>query len=67
MASNFRILTSRNNGNLQLQLMGDFDGSSAFELINVLKEHYGKVGKVVINASSLKVDMIISYRSINIS
>ncbi len=62
MASNFKIFPHRNNCSLQLQLAGDFNGSSAFELINVLKEHYGKVGKVVINTSSLKVDMIISYR-----
>jgi len=33
--------------------MGDFDGSSAFELINIIKEHYGKVGKVVINTDGL--------------
>ncbi len=53
MASNFRIFTHRNNSSLQLKLVGDFDGSSAFELINVLKEHDGKVGKVVINTCGL--------------
>jgi len=53
MALNFKIFIQRNNGGLQLKLMGDFDGSSAFELINVLKEHRGKVGKVVINTDGL--------------
>ena len=53
MALNFKIAMQRNNGSLQLKLMGDFDGSSAFELINVLKEHHGKVAKVVINTNGL--------------
>ena len=53
MALNFRIVFHRNNGNLKLKLVGDFDGSSAFELINVLKEHCGKVGQVIINTGGL--------------
>ena len=53
MALNFRIFIHRNHGNLRLKLTGDFDGSSAYELINVLKEHHGKVGKVVINTDGL--------------
>lgn len=53
MASNFRIFIHRSNGNLQVKLTGDFDGSSAFELINVLKEHSGKAGKIVINTGGL--------------
>jgi len=53
MALNFRIITHQNNGGLQLKLIGDFDGSSAFELINVLKEHCGTVGQVVINTGGL--------------
>ena len=39
MASNFKIFIHRNDDNLHLRLMGDFDGSSAFELINALKAH----------------------------
>jgi len=53
MASNFKIFIHRKNGTLQLKLMGDFDGSSAFELINVLKDHCSKVGKIVINTGGL--------------
>jgi hypothetical protein len=37
MASNFRIYCHQNKDNLHLKLMGDFDGSSAYELINTLK------------------------------
>ena len=53
MASNFRILTHRSNGHLQLELMGDFDGSSAFELINALKECCGKAEKVTVKTGGL--------------
>ena len=53
MASNFRILIRRNNGDLHLKLKGDFDGSSAFELINTLNAHIGKVGKIVVDTSGL--------------
>ena len=53
MASNFRILTHQNNGDLHLKLKGDFDGSSAFELINALKAHNGRAGKIVIDTSGL--------------
>ena len=53
MASNFRIFIHRNNGTLRLKLMGDFDGSSAFELINTLQAYNGKVGEIVISSGSL--------------
>ena len=39
MASNFQLLSYRNKVNLHLQLYGDFDGYSAFELINTLKKN----------------------------
>lgn len=40
MAKNFRICTKeRSNQSLALELFGDFDGSSACELINVLDEN----------------------------
>jgi len=37
MAARFRISIHRNSENLHLKLMGDFDGTSAHELLNVLK------------------------------
>jgi hypothetical protein len=33
MASNFRIFIHRNNDKLHLRLVGDFDGTSAFEFM----------------------------------
>ncbi len=53
MASNFKISLNRNNNSLHLNLMGDFDGSSAFELINTLKEHNGNSVKIFINTGGL--------------
>ena len=54
MAANFRIAVHRNNDNLHLKLLGDFDGSSACELINVLKKHFRGVFRVIIHTNSLK-------------
>ena len=54
MASNFRILLHRNSDNLHLKLAGDFDGSSAWELINVLKNKCRGVSNVIIHTSSLR-------------
>jgi len=42
MALNFKIICHKNSENLHLKLMGDFDGSSAYELINTLKKYNGK-------------------------
>ena len=53
MASNFRISFHLNSDNLHLKLMGDFDGSSAHELINTLKLHRDKVRKIFIHTCSL--------------
>jgi hypothetical protein len=54
MASNFGILTRRKNDSLNLKLIGDFDGNSACELLNLLKEKCDGVKKVVIHTSGLK-------------
>jgi hypothetical protein len=43
MSSNFKILYYLNSNDLHLKLVGDFDGSSALELVNALKEHRGKI------------------------
>ena len=39
MASNFQIFSFKTNDSLHLKLTGDFDGSSAHELINTLIRH----------------------------
>jgi len=53
MASNFRIFFHQNRDNLHLKLMGDFDGSSAHQLINILKEQNGNVNNIFINTCNL--------------
>jgi len=54
MASNFKISSHQNGDNLHLMLIGDFDGSSAWELINVLKKNTNNVFKIIIHTNSLK-------------
>jgi len=53
MASNFRIFCHQNSDNLHLKLMGDFDGSSAYELINTLNKYNGNARKVIVDTCSL--------------
>ena len=54
MAVNFRIVIHRNDENLHLQLLGDFDGSSAWELINSLNAHRFGISRVIIHTDFLK-------------
>ena len=53
MAINFNISIHRNSDNLHLKLMGDFDGSSACELINVLKANAHSASMVFIHTNRL--------------
>ncbi len=53
MALNFKIICHQNSENLHLKLMGDFDGSSAYELINTLEKYHGNGGKVFIHTCAL--------------
>ena len=53
MASSFRIVMHENSENLHLRLVGDFDGSSAFQLLEVLKNRAHAVRKVFIRTSCL--------------
>ena len=54
MASNFRITVHENSDSLHLKLVGEFDGDSAWELLNVLKKRAGRVCRVFVHTSSLK-------------
>jgi hypothetical protein len=54
MASNFRITAHRNGENLHLKLKGDFDGSSACQLLNFLKKSSNGASRVVIHTKCLK-------------
>lgn len=53
MASNFKILVHRNGDSLHLKLMGDFDGTSAHEVINTLNRNAHGVHKVYIHTACL--------------
>ncbi len=55
MAKNFHVLTKKSsNQALALKLFGDFDESSACELINVLDESVKKTFKVAIDTDGLR-------------
>ena len=53
MAANFKISIHRNSDNLHLKLMGDFDGSSACELINTLKDRCKNIRRIFIHTNGL--------------
>lgn len=53
MATNFRIVIHRNSDNLHLKLIGNFDGSSACELINTMTSKSSKTGKIFIHTANL--------------
>lgn len=53
MAANFRTIVSRERDTLHLELEGDFDGSSALELINALLENCGSASRVMIHTNGL--------------
>ena len=38
MAKNHKIFVHRNSENIHMKLSGDFDGSLAYELLNLLKK-----------------------------
>ena len=54
MASNFRILSHKKRNNLHLNLTGDFDGSSAYELINTLEQQCGAGLRVFVHTGKLR-------------
>lgn len=54
MASNFRILVHQDGDSLHLTLGGDFDGSSACQLLETVKENAAGVQRVFICTRSLK-------------
>ncbi len=55
MVKNFRILsTEKSNRWVRIQLQGDFDGTSAHELINTLHKYLASYPKVAIDTGGLK-------------
>lgn len=53
MASNFKIQIHRNSDNIHLNLIGFFDGTSAFELINLLNNKCKDARIVFIHTSKI--------------
>ena len=54
MAQNFKISIKRTIDNLYIRLTGDFDGSSAFELINTLKDNLNSTQCILVDTHKLK-------------
>ena len=53
MAQNFRMVVHQDSENLHLRLEGDFDGSSAWELLNALEERCRFAQKAFIHTGGL--------------
>jgi len=53
MASNFNIKIGRNADRIHLRLYGDFDGSSAHELLNLLRKICQSDNKILIHTEGL--------------
>jgi hypothetical protein len=53
MSTNFQIQFKKSKGNLHIQTKGDFDGSSAWELINLIHDQYDGKGRVFIDTRNL--------------
>ena len=54
MAKNFRMLSDKtNNHSVRIQLQGDFDGTSAHELANLLDTYRASYPRVAIDTEGL--------------
>jgi hypothetical protein len=55
MASNFQIVFFKTRDSLHMKLDGDFDGNSAYELINALRDHGAEFFQIFIDTNDLKI------------
>ena len=53
MSANFQVVVKKSNGNLHIHPSGDFDGSSAWELVSLLQDKYDGNGQVIIETNNL--------------
>ena len=53
MSTNFKVEFKKSSEDLHLHVSGDFDGSSAWELLNLIHEKYDGKGRVIINTQNL--------------
>ena len=54
MAKNFKVFVHRNSENVHLKLTGDFDGTSAHELLDVMRRNSFRTSRVFIHTESLE-------------
>jgi len=54
MATNFKIDAHRNDENLHLKLKGNFDGTSAYELHDIVRTWADHTSRVFIHTSNLR-------------
>jgi anti-anti-sigma regulatory factor len=54
MAVNFRITVHQNSDNLHLRLDGDFDGTSAYLLLNTIEKRCRLASKTFIHTNGLR-------------
>jgi hypothetical protein len=54
MASNFRVLIHQNGDNLHLKLIGDFDTTSASQLIEILTRGRKNASRIFIHTATLR-------------
>ena len=54
MAANFQIVSYKTRDSLHLKLNGDFDGTSAYELINTIKDHGNNFYQIFIDTNDLR-------------
>jgi hypothetical protein len=55
MAHNFKMIIHRRTDKLTIRLAGDFDGSSAWELIHAIRENLHNLRLVKIDTGELKM------------
>jgi ABC-type transporter Mla MlaB component len=54
MASNFHIYSFKTRDSLHIKLTGDFDGSSAHELINTIENNNKGYDQIFVDTSDMK-------------
>jgi len=54
MATNFKVTLHQNSDNLHLRLDGDFDGNSAYELLNILEKRCRFVSRAFVHTNGLR-------------
>lgn len=54
MSANFAIEYKKSNGNLHVRPRGDFDGSSAWELVHLLHDKYAGQGRIFVDTRALR-------------